>query len=294
MSRKDALREGAGLEQGEAEQHRVPENPPDGPDNVIRNRYALNHHRIDADADHNEETLKSQGKEGPQIILTHHALLTVPEGGKRNRCQAGHQVDFNHAAVDNHEDYDAQSLDGQLDYQAIQEKSCEGANFHALQCVLQGFKGGGIDCRVACNKPACVIDDVLCHVKDGYHNVEGIGDQNDGDEGLEDPFEENPGFEVGKVVVFNDHLNQLIAGDKCQNQTCNRDNHGFGNSPDHGEDPRREVRRGRSHLRCNIADLRVYRIKQSRQLVHDGGNKDFLEPFPNLIEYAVQRSTLLP
>ena len=134
---------------------------------------------------------------------------------------------------------------------------------------------------------------MLRHVKDGHHDVEGVGDKNYGNKGLEDPFEEDPGFKIGKVVVVDDHLNQLVAGDEGQDQACNRDNHGFGNSPDHGEDPRRETRRGRPHLCRNIADLRVHRIEQSRQLVHDGGNKQLLEPITNLIEYAVQRLALL-
>ena len=47
-----------------------------------------------------------------------------------------------------------------------------------------------------------------------YSSIEGVGDKSYGYKGLEDPFEEDPCFKVGKVIVVNDHLNQLIASDK--------------------------------------------------------------------------------
>ena len=118
-----------------------------------------------------------------------------------------------------------------------------------------------------------MIDHMLRHIKYSHHDIEGVGDKSYGYKGLEDPFEEDPCFKVGKVIVVNDHLNQLVAGNECQDQACNRDNHLFGNIPDHGEDARRKVRRSRPHLRRNIANLSVYRIKQSRQLVRDTGRK---------------------
>ena len=66
---------------------------------------------------------------------------------------------------------------------------------------------------------------MLRHIKYGHHDIKRVGDKHHGDKGLEDPLEENPGFKAGEVVVVNDHLNQLIARDECQDQTCNRDNH---------------------------------------------------------------------
>ena len=214
MSRENALGQCAGLKQSEAQQHRVPENAPDGSDDIIRNRHTLDQHRIDADADHNEESLKTKGKQGPEIILSHHTLLAVSEGGKRNRCQAGHQVNLNHASVDDDEDHNAQGLDGKLNHHAMQEQREERSDFHGLQRILHGSQCGCIHRRISRNQSACVIDHMLRHVKDGHHDVEGVGDKNYGNKGLEDPFEEDPGFKIGKVVVVDDHLNQLVAGDE--------------------------------------------------------------------------------
>lgn len=32
-------------------------------------------------------------------------------------------------------------------------------------------------------------------------------------------------YAVRKVIVVNDHLNQLVAGNEVQDQACDRDNH---------------------------------------------------------------------
>ena len=55
---------------------------------------------------------------------------------------------------------------------------------------------------------------MLRHIKDRHDDVEGVRDQHDGDESLKDPLEEDPGFKVCQVVVFDDQLNQLITGDE--------------------------------------------------------------------------------
>ena len=89
---------------------------------------------------------------------------------------------------------------------------------------------------------------MLCHIKDRHNNVEGVADERDCHKGLENPFEENPRFKVCKVIVVNNHLNQLAAGNEGENQTCNRKYDGLGNIPYQGEDPRRKVRRGSPHL----------------------------------------------
>ena len=44
-------------------------------------------------------------------------------------------------------------------------------------------------------------------------------------ESLEHPLEENPGLEVGQIIVSNDQLDQLITSDKCQNDSCNWHDH---------------------------------------------------------------------
>ena len=63
---------------------------------------------------------------------------------------------------------------------------------------------------------------MLRHIKDRHDNVEGIGDQHDSHKCLENPFEEDPRFKVCQVVVFDDQLDQLVAGNERQEHTCYR------------------------------------------------------------------------
>ena len=70
----------AGLEQAEAEQHRIAHTGPDGGADVAGHGDILYQHRVDRYADHNEKCLKSQGKEGAQIVLPHLAPFPVDHG----------------------------------------------------------------------------------------------------------------------------------------------------------------------------------------------------------------------
>ena len=64
---------------------------------------------------------------------------------------------------------------------------------------------------------------MLRDIEHRHHDIEGVGDQSHGDKGLEDPFEKDPGFKVGQVIMVDDQLNQLITHDEGQDNTCYRD-----------------------------------------------------------------------
>ena len=61
--------------------------------------------------------------------------------------------------------------------------------------------------------------------------------------------------------MVDNHLDQFIAGNDREDNARDRDDDGFRHIPNHGEYPRREIRRGCSHLCRNIANLLVDRIK---------------------------------
>ena len=82
MGVEDAAGEGAGLEQGEAEQDGVPNDAPNGGDGVGCKGNALDEHRVNAYADHDEETLQTQSQQAAQIVLAHLALFMAAESGK--------------------------------------------------------------------------------------------------------------------------------------------------------------------------------------------------------------------
>ena len=63
---------------------------------------------------------------------------------------------------------------------------------------------------------------MLRHIKDCHDNVEGVRNQHDSHKCFKDPFEEDPRFKVRQVVVFDDQLDQLVAGNKRQEHACYR------------------------------------------------------------------------
>ena len=81
MCAEHAAGDGASLEQAEAEQHGIAHAAPYRADGVAACGDALYQHRIDGNADENEQALKAHGKQGLQIVLPGIAQLPVRERG---------------------------------------------------------------------------------------------------------------------------------------------------------------------------------------------------------------------
>lgn len=77
VSAEYTLRKRTSLKQGEAQKDGVAHNTPDRTDDVITECDRLNQHRINAHADHNQESLESDCKQRTQIILSDIALFSV-------------------------------------------------------------------------------------------------------------------------------------------------------------------------------------------------------------------------
>ena len=191
------------------------------------------------------------------------ALFPVPESGERDRRKACHQVDLHHSAIDDNEDRHRQDGGTDLHDEALQEQSQKRSQFHGLQRIPDGIQGGGIDSRTAGNKPGRGIHHMLGNVKDRHSDVEGVCDQQDRHKGLEDPFEKDPCFKVCQVVVFDDQLDQLIAGDEGKKHARNGNDDRFGDVADEAENRRREVRRGLSNLGRHVRHLLVDGIEHA-------------------------------
>lgn len=71
------------------------------------------------------------------------------------------------------------------------------------------------------------------------------------------------------VVVLCDELNQLIAGYKSQNHTCNGQHHIPGEGFDHSENARFKTGWFGADLLCDVAHLGVDVIKQAGEIGHD-------------------------
>ena len=108
MRAEYALCHRACLEQGKAQQHRIADAAPDRPDGIAACSNTLYQHRIDGHAHKDQQTLETDSKQGFEGVLSHAANFTVGEGRHRDRGQAGEQIYFNHAPIDDDKDADRQ------------------------------------------------------------------------------------------------------------------------------------------------------------------------------------------
>ena len=122
---------------------------------------------------------------------------------------SGRAVYLNHPSVDDDKDGDAQNLHGDADDEGLQVEAEQFAKFKGHEGGLQSEKGGVVHRRVARDDAARLGHHRLREVKHRHGDVEGIGDEGDGHEGLEHPAKKGPGLEAGQIVVVNDHLDQL-------------------------------------------------------------------------------------
>ena len=132
--------------------------------------------------------------------------------------------------------------------------------------------GGGY-IRGALYDPGCVGDHALGDIKDRHHDIKCVGENKDSAGGFEYPLEENPVVQIVQIVLFNNELDQLIGGNKGQNQTGNRQYHRFGKLPYEGKDPGVPRRRGRPYLYRNFSDSGIDRIKKPCEVAHDPLNQ---------------------
>ena len=84
MCAEHAAGDGASLEQAEAEQHGIAHAAPYRADGVAACSDALYQHRIDGNADENEQALKAHGEQGLQVVLPGIAQLPVRERSNGN------------------------------------------------------------------------------------------------------------------------------------------------------------------------------------------------------------------
>ena len=122
--------QGPGLKEREAKQHRIPEHVPERPHDVTGKSGLLDQHSVDGNADHDEKSLESQGKQRSEIVLSDHALLVAAEGRKGDRCHTDHEINLNHPPVYNDENEDRNDIEQELHDEALQEDPKQRAAIH--------------------------------------------------------------------------------------------------------------------------------------------------------------------
>ena len=262
MRSEDGFCHGAGLKQAETEQNGVAHNAPNGVDGIPGNRHALDQHRINRHADEDEKALKTQRKQAFQVVLPHVRLLVVAEGRHGDGCKAHHAIYLNHTPVHDDENNDTQDPHGDADEEGLQKQPEQGAYIHLHQAGLQHGQTNVVDTGVSGNDAAGIGHYLLGDVEHRHHDVESIADEPHRNSSLENPAHDKSRLKLRHIVVLGDHLNQLITGDKGQDDACNGQYHVPGEGFDHGEHPWLKAGGLGAHLLGDIADLRVHIIEQ--------------------------------
>jgi hypothetical protein len=194
------------------------------------------------------------------------ALLVVAEGCHGDGRKAYHAVNFNHSSVDNDKNHDGQDAHGDTDEEGLQEQPEQGANVHLHQAGLQHGKPNVVDTGISGDDAAGIGHYFLGDVEHCHHNVESIADEPHRHRRFEDPAHDECRLKLRHVVVLCDELNQLIAGYKSQNHTCNGQHHIPGEGFDHSEHPWFKAGGLSAHLLCDVSHLRVHIVEQTRKV----------------------------
>ena len=115
MRAEHAPGDGTRFEQAETKQNGIAHAAPNGPDGIAACGDALHQHSINCHAYKNQQSLKADGEQGLDVVLSSASDLPVGEGGNGDWGQAGDQVYFNHAAIDNDEDDNVDCPHGHMD-----------------------------------------------------------------------------------------------------------------------------------------------------------------------------------
>ena len=263
MCSEDGFRHGAGFEQAETEQDGIAHNAPNGVDGIPGNRHRLYQHGVNRHADEDEKALKAQCKQAFQVVLPHVALLVVAESRHGDGRKAYHTVNFDHAPVDDDENHDAQDPHGDADEEGLQKQSEQGADIHLHQAGLQHGKPNVVDTGISGNDAAGIGHHLLGDIKHRHHNIKRVGDEPYRHRCFEDPAHDKGRLKLRHVVVLGDHLDQLITGDKGQDDARNGQHYIPGEGFDHGEHSRLKAGGLGAHLLCDVADLRVHIVEQA-------------------------------
>ena len=201
MGIQNCLAYRAGLEQGEAQQHRVPCALPDGGVKVGPAPDLSHQHRVNCHTNHNKKALQPQGHKTAQIVLPHLPPFPVGHGGEGDSPHGAVDINFDHAA--NEHQHDAQGQDGHGDFQqhGFHQQAEQFPDAHGVQ--LGGHvpqRCGEVHAGAAGDDARAALDHRLAHLEDGHGDVKGVGHQIDGHKGLDDPLIDDEGLKIQRVL----------------------------------------------------------------------------------------------
>ena len=141
------------------------------------------------------------------------------------------------------------------------------------------IQGGNVDAGISDDDAGGMADHVLRHIEYAHDDVPGVRDDQHRSSGFERPFEEHPGVQIVKIVLFRDELDQLQRHHKGQDQTGDGNNDRLRQMLYHRKDVA-IPRLGRSsHVPGDLTDALIGAVEHPGQVACDAVNEDFLQPF---------------
>ena len=266
MRSEDGFCHGACLEQAETKQNGVAHNAPNGVDGIPRNCHALNQHGVNCHADEDEKALKAQCEQAFQVVLPHVRLLVVAPCCHGDGRKAHHAINLDHAPVDNDKNDDAQDPHGDADEETLQEKPEQGSYIHLHQAGFQHRQANVVDPGISGDNAAGIRHHLLGDVEHRHHDVKSIADEPHRNSGLKNPAHDEGRLKLRHVVVLGDHLDQLVAGNKGQDDACDGQHYIPGEGFNHRKNARLKTRGLGAHLLGDVSHLRVHIVEQARQV----------------------------
>src|SRR5699024_4218177 len=98
----------------------VPNDAPNRGDGLGCKRHALDEHRVDAHANHDEEPLQTQSQQAAQIVLTDLTLLFTAKSRKRDGGQTHGEIDLYYAAIHDDKNRYTEYFHGKADEEGLQ------------------------------------------------------------------------------------------------------------------------------------------------------------------------------
>ena len=152
----------AALEKRETEQNGISDTCPKRRANVALDADVLHKNGIDTNAHHDQKRLKTEGKQGAEIVLPHLTPLAIDHSSHGNRRDGGNHVDLDHTPIGNDKDADAQCPGDDANQGGLEPQPKQRANLHFHEPRLNvAHQCADIHRRVADDHAGGLIDHML-------------------------------------------------------------------------------------------------------------------------------------
>ena len=202
MRGQHTFSEAPGLEQGKAQQHRVPHARPDRLAYIRAGADTPYQDSVDRYADHNQKCLETEGEQRFEVVLPHTAKLFGHHRRHGDGGHAGDEINLDHAPKGDDEDADGERPHGNAHKERLNPQAQQWPKVHSPQpCSQVGDDGGEVNAGAARDHAGRTADYALCHVEYAHDDIPGVAHDQHSAGALEYPLEKHPGIAFSKHTL---------------------------------------------------------------------------------------------